>query len=391
NAPGGINLDTDVDTFEALTDNSNITIRQAKRLALGLVDAGTADVDISLSKGALTDNNGAGNNNITGNDLIINAPGGINLDTDVDTFEAFTSNNDIIIREANDLALNMVDAGTADVDIRLINGAITDGNADAANVIANRLNLFAQNGIGSLDAIETEINVLSARNTTTGDIRIYNFGSFLIDSVINDAAGVIIGTDGSIDGVSKLGYHIIAKDDSLIYAPKGTIGLVTPLNVSIKGNLVLDIGGAVGLNSGRLTGTINSPVGEPVFLPSSFPDPLCPPGNVYWNGLRIWPSPTAFMNAQALSGLLSRFSLPNTMQLANYRINSFDSPLAGNVYFYHPLTPTDMRAFDSVFVIEEGAYQFIDGNLDIFGHDGLLPMLEDLKKKKKELKDSEVV
>jgi len=32
----------------------------------------------------------------------------------------------------------------------------------------------------------------------------------------------------------------------------------------------------------------------------------------------------------------------------------------------------------------EGAYEFINGNINILGHDGLLPILEDAKKKKKQ-------
>jgi hypothetical protein len=51
------------------------------------------------------------------------------------------------------------------------------------------------------------------------------------------------------------------------------------------------------------------------------------------------------------------------------------------IYFYHPLTPSDESAFEQ-FNLGEDAYQFIDGELNIVGHDGLLPMLEDIKKKK---------
>ena len=56
--------------------------------------------------------------------------------------------------------------------------------------------------------------------------------------------------------------------------------------------------------------------------------------------------------------------------------------LCRSVFFYHPLTPTDMGAFDE-FILEEGAYEFINGRINILGHDALLPVLEEIKKKKK--------
>ncbi|MFA5145724.1 MAG: hypothetical protein WC723_07015, partial [Candidatus Omnitrophota bacterium] len=55
----------------------------------------------------------------------------------------------------------------------------------------------------------------------------------------------------------------------------------------------------------------------------------------------------------------------------------------GGVLHYQPLTPLDTAAFDSVFNLGEDAYKFLDGGLNITGHDGLLPILEGIKKKKK--------
>jgi len=50
--------------------------------------------------------------------------------------------------------------------------------------------------------------------------------------------------------------------------------------------------------------------------------------------------------------------------------------------FYHPLTEYDMAAFDQ-FNLGEDAYEFINGQVNILGHDGLLPILEEIKKRKK--------
>ncbi len=57
--------------------------------------------------------------------------------------------------------------------------------------------------------------------------------------------------------------------------------------------------------------------------------------------------------------------------------------LAHSTYFYHPLTPADITAFDQ-FILDEGAYEFIDNVISIRGgHNALLSVLEELKKKKK--------
>ena len=72
---------------------------------------------------------------------------------------------------------------------------------------------------------------------------------------------------------------------------------------------------------------------------------------------------------------------PGSVQVSPTDLMTSDQ-LARSTFFYHPLTPTDMGAFDE-FILEEGAYEFIDGTIGIRGHDGLLPILEEVKKKKK--------
>jgi hypothetical protein len=44
------------------------------------------------------------------------------------------------------------------------------------------------------------------------------------------------------------------------------------------------------------------------------------------------------------------------------------------------LTETNATAFDA-YTLDVNAYKFIDGSIDIVGHDVLLPILEDAKKK----------
>jgi filamentous hemagglutinin family protein len=100
------------------------------------------------------------------------------------------------------------------------------------------------------------------------------------------------------------------------------------------------------------------------------------------------PEPPSFINVQ--EQLRYKFPMLEQMLpggLTTYRPTPFDlvssSDLTGPTYFYQPLTPTDISAFDSQYNIEEGAYDFMDGSINMKGHEGLLPILEDVKKKRK--------
>jgi len=79
------------------------------------------------------------------------------------------------------------------------------------------------------------------------------------------------------------------------------------------------------------------------------------------------------------------YEIPDLPQLLPHQINTFDlmssSGFAGPMYAYHPLTETDMSAFDGL-NMEEGAYEFINGGINIRGHNGLQAMLMEIKKNK---------
>ncbi|MFA5362932.1 MAG: hypothetical protein WC335_06810, partial [Candidatus Omnitrophota bacterium] len=85
---------------------------------------------------------------------------------------------------------------------------------------------------------------------------------------------------------------------------------------------------------------------------------------------------------------LPRYIPPYLEQIQPFRINPYINISGvgnqGLVYFYHPLTVSDYSAFDS-FILEEGAYEFIDNSINLKGHDNLLPILENAKKKKKQI------
>ncbi len=78
------------------------------------------------------------------------------------------------------------------------------------------------------------------------------------------------------------------------------------------------------------------------------------------------------LESQSSNVLILRVLLPNSQQVLQYQINTFE-PI-GSVYLYHPLVEADISAFDA-FILEEGAYEFIEGTLNITGHEGLQPLL----------------
>lgn len=127
-----------------------------------------------------------------------------------------------------------------------------------------------------------------------------------------------------------------------------------------------------------ISGTPETPY-EVFFIPSSYPSPLYPKGNVWLNGARIWPSASSFANSQALLQLLSKASLPDAQEFLRFLINSLDPR---GLLFYHPLSPYDAAAFAA---LQFGAESYIlSGNtLNLNGHDGLLPIFDQIKKKRK--------
>jgi hypothetical protein len=100
---------------------------------------------------------------------------------------------------------------------------------------------------------------------------------------------------------------------------------------------------------------------------------------------QVWPPTVLATNLTELL-LSSKYAWPVQEILSHVRVNTYDTAsVAGlnGLFFYQPLTPTDTAAFDSMFTLGEDAYNFMGGGISITGHDGLLPVLDDIKKKKK--------
>jgi hypothetical protein len=66
-------------------------------------------------------------------------------------------------------------------------------------------------------------------------------------------------------------------------------------------------------------------------------------------------------------------NIPDSGQLPLFQLNMFHitGPF-GPVYFYHPLTPIDISAFDAI-TLGDDDYEFMNGAINIIGHEGLLP------------------
>ncbi|MBI2201798.1 MAG: hypothetical protein HYU43_07650, partial [Armatimonadetes bacterium] len=267
-APGGINdLETSVDTLAATAINNNISINEAAGLALNLVDAGTGDVTLALTAGALTDNNAAGNN-VVANDLVITAPGGItNIETSVDTLTATTTGTDISSNEAAGLALNLVDAGVGDVTLILAAGALTDNNNGANNVVANDLAITAPGGITS---IETSVDTLAAGTTGT-DISINEATGVALNLIASGAGNITLAAGGTItDNNGNVAGDNITTTGILTISAVGGIGSANALETTVSTlNATNTGGGAIALTNGAaltITGISNSGAGSNITI-----------------------------------------------------------------------------------------------------------------------------
>ncbi|MCM8794091.1 MAG: hypothetical protein NC898_06535, partial [Candidatus Omnitrophica bacterium] len=248
------------------------------------------------------------------------------------------------------------------------------------------------------------------------------------DSNITISSGTVISNGGSVDLTANSGSiyaigpgpHIKALLTSYLTAPYGVVGTISgypsagygPINVDIGGNLVITAGGAslplvdgsvTAWNGGafwpvssNITGTVlgstvytgaypGDPSANIVLIPatSGFPGSLTfnPPGYVFFNTTEIWPNlPPPGGGEQFLRLLLSFWPTPETLAL--FRVLFMDlATHSGMVFFYHPLTPTESGAFESL-ALSEDMYEFIEGVLRLRGEEFFSWFEEEFKKKK---------
>ncbi|OGA61903.1 MAG: hypothetical protein A3F77_18680 [Betaproteobacteria bacterium RIFCSPLOWO2_12_FULL_67_28] len=153
------------------------------------------------------------------------------------------------------------------VTINVPSGAILDGNGSANNIIANTLNITAGSGIGSSDAIETAVSVLTASSGGSGNIQIANTGNLTASVTHSGTGGLTLTNYGhlSLSAFSVPTGNVSINTQGRLTAPvaigtAGTLNLTGLADVT-TGNLG---GSTVGINStgGRIaTGTVTATAG----------------------------------------------------------------------------------------------------------------------------------
>ncbi|MCH8474688.1 MAG: LEPR-XLL domain-containing protein, partial [Opitutales bacterium] len=186
-----------------------------------------------------------------------------------ETFGALiTENQNIVVESGNNAQIAGIDAGTANVEVAVINGAITSGGReDLRDVTAENLRLRAQTGIGTAsDPMLTDISLIAAY-TVEGPIQISNVGSLTIDTVaMVEVTEVLYASGlaafGSIAPGSDQPISDIRTDgdgDVLIISENGSITINDGVNAdgigvqSQGGNIVVEAAIFIDQNANILT------------------------------------------------------------------------------------------------------------------------------------------
>ncbi|NEP10226.1 MAG: hypothetical protein F6K14_08400 [Symploca sp. SIO2C1] len=218
--------DITVGTVTALDDNVTLNTTDGS-----IVDDGDTDADISSDTANLT---------ITGTEMA-----GIDIDTNINTLDAKTSNGSVVVAEADGLTLDNVKAGgnntndvtvtSADGDIRVemvtapdevtldaTNGSIVDDNDQNTQIEADTANLTAGNGsVGtSNNEIDTQITTLNAQ-ASNGSVVVGEANGLTLNNVTATGNGNDV-TVTSAEGDITVG-AVTAADEVTLDATKGSI------------------------------------------------------------------------------------------------------------------------------------------------------------------------
>ena len=235
-----------------------------------------------MDSGALTSNAGT---KITSNAATLTAPAGINVNTNINTLTASSTSGPININETDTITLADVEAANGNIsitsggamtatkviaggtgtsialtttsgdilagDIEAVGntvrltaaGAVTDNNGPANNVKAATLVIDAGTGIGSGNALETQVSNLAARvRTGNGNIGIDNTG----DLSLTDAAGW--GYAAQNFGTGAIA--ISAKSDLVVDA--SVISHGGEIDLSASGSIIQETGTDISSNGGNI-------------------------------------------------------------------------------------------------------------------------------------------
>ena len=228
--------------IENFTDGNTISIGGA----VGDMNLSAADL-ASLTAGRI----GIGQNGGSGNDA-----GSISVDG------AVTFTVDTKLASVGDISFNQGAANgiTSAANVELnTEGAIIDLSAGGYDVAANGLAMFANNGIGAVNAIDVQVSGLQMRNFLAGDINVDNTSANMSIAFINqDVAGgaVTINSSGNIDLIDN------AVDSPGITSINGDVTLVAGGSILDAGVAISHVFGAnaVTLNSSAGVGTFATPI-----------------------------------------------------------------------------------------------------------------------------------
>jgi hypothetical protein len=164
--------------------------------AVDLAAVNATDLSITVN-GAITDSGPV----VAANQAVFNAAGNdVTLDDAGNDFGTLTIANagQIVVNDSSDLGVNSIAGSLIVVNA---GGAITDASSGGVNLSAASLQLIAQDGIGSGDALETQVASLQVSNTTTGNIGIANTGDLTLVSASNtgtNSGAIQISTTGTL-------------------------------------------------------------------------------------------------------------------------------------------------------------------------------------------------
>jgi hypothetical protein len=146
--------------------------------------------------------------------------------------------NDVMIQftllGGKNLALGSYLSSGTDVNLTAHTGKISQGSG---RIYADTLSMYAAQGIGSDDIIDTQVNEVSAENTEEGAIRISNIGELAVsdlsgiggyNGIVNYALGgdVDIGSFSNIDvqaPIESYGDVILTADGDIIHTAAGDV------------------------------------------------------------------------------------------------------------------------------------------------------------------------
>ncbi|MGQ9424399.1 two-partner secretion domain-containing protein [Gilvimarinus sp. F26214L] len=192
-------VDKNTLTISGITSEAGVSVSSRDNLIVDGVVSATNGLNLESSNGDVTQNA-----DLDGGDIMVSAMGDITMAGD-----ARSRASGEIRYDADSMGLGSLEAQTVELNA---SGAIGDRNGDGLNVLAERLNIVAESGVGANDALETGVGFLSLSNNR-GDARI-----------INDRELTVTGlrSNGNIALVNTFGNVILDNTDGALYSRSAT-------------------------------------------------------------------------------------------------------------------------------------------------------------------------